>query len=613
MKAARREPTPSWPELVSLADGRLDFVQCDHLASLLARSFPQPPVDLTTRPVRLAVLGSSTTAHLTGALRVAGLRRGLWIRTWEAGYGQYRQALLDGGELAEFAPTAVLLALDARHLTAGLSPGADRAAADAAFESALSGIVECWHAARKMGALVLHQTVLPVIPAVLGENEDRMPGSRAALLARLNAALPAAAREHGAHLVSVHVHAGLDGLDDWHDPALWFRAKQEISPAAAPMYGELVARSLAAAQGRVRKSLVLDLDNTLWGGVVGDDGVEGLELGQGSGEGEAFLAVQAYARDLSARGVVLAVCSKNDEDVARRAFDTHPDMVLKTSDIAAFVANWDDKASNLRRISAELNLGLDALVFLDDNPFERNLIRDLLPEVAVPELPDDPALFPGLLARAGYFEALELTQEDQARAVQYQNNLRRASTAAQATDLDAYLRSLEMRLSWRPFDEAGLLRIVQLVNKTNQFNLTTRRIDTADARRLMREPDVAALQFRLEDRFGDNGMIAVVIVRKDQEDARLETWLMSCRVLGRGVERAMLDVVASAARRLRCRRMVGEYIPSGRNEMVADLYPRLGFSQMQGQPARAGTWFEQALEDGRPAASGLDIVEDVAS
>ena len=615
IKAAEQEAAPTWSALMALADVRLDFLQTDRLARLLARAFPEPPVELASRPVRLAVLGSSTTAHLIGGLRVAGLRRGLWIETWEPDYGQYRQALLDGAELAAFAPTAVLLALDARHLTAGLAPGADRAAADAAFDTALGGIVECWQAARRLGALTLQQTALPVLPRVFGENEERLAGSRAALLGRLNEALPAAAREHGVHLVAAHVHALQDGLGDWCDPALWFRGKQEISPAAAPMFGELVARVLAAAQGRSRKALVLDLDNTLWGGVVGDDGVEGLELGQGSGEGEAFAAVQAYARDLSARGVVLAVCSKNDEAVARHAFDTHPEMVLKATDVAAFVANWDDKASNLRKIAEELKLGLDALVFLDDNPFERNLVREMLPEVAVPELPnDDPAFVPGLLARAGYFEALELTKEDQARAAQYQDNRLRASAQAQASDIGSYLSSLEMRLLWRPFDEAGLSRIVQLINKTNQFNLTTRRIDAEAARRLVREPGVAALQFRLQDRFGDNGMIAVVVARRRQDAARLETWLMSCRVLGRGVEQAILGVVAEAARSLGCRRLIGEYLPTERNGMVAELYPRLGFRRLGADEEPCGaSHFELGLDGWRPAPHAIEVVETASA
>ena len=548
-------------------------------------------------------------------MRVAGLRRGLWVDVWEAPYGQYRQALTsDAAAAIQFDPTAVLIALDAHHLTAGLDAAADQDQADRAFEAVMKEIVACWRATQdNLGAVVLQQSLLPVLSPLLGENEARLPGSRAALLARINAALPAAADEYGVHLISVHSRAAQDGVRSWHDPVLWLRAKQEISPSAAPVYGDLVARVLAAAQGRVFKALVMDLDNTLWGGVVGDDGMEGLELGQGSAEGEAFVAVQEYARRLSARGVVLAVCSKNDEAIALQAFQHHPEMVLKRSDVASFVANWDDKALNIRRIAGELNLGLDALVFLDDNPFERNLVRETLPDVAVPEIPNnDPALVPQMLADAGYFESLGLTLEDGERAAQYQANRARAS--AEASDLSNYLQSLNMRLIWRPFDEAGLPRIVQLVNKTNQFNLTTPRMSADETRRLMAEPDVVALQFRLVDRFGDNGMIGIVIARRQGDAARLEAWLMSCRVLGRGVEDAVLGVVAMTARDLGCRRLIGDYTATPKNAMVANLYPRLGFRAFEVEDSPTGcTRFELSLDGWSASPVHIDVVEAVPS
>src|SRR6185312_454811 len=299
-----------------------------------------------------------------------------------------------------------------------------------------------------------------------------------------------------------------DGLAAWHDPALWHRAKQEVHPSAAPGYGDLVARLLAAALGRSSKALVLDLDNTLWGGVIGDDGLEGIKLGQGSALGEAFVAFQRYARDLARRGVILAVCSKNDEANALEPFEKHPEMVLRREDIACFAANWTDKASNLREIAERLNIGLDAVVFADDNPFERNIVRRELPMIAVPELPEDPALFSRCLADAGYFEATSLTNEDFERTALYQTNAARESLLASTTDLDAYLRSLEMTLVYRPIDEPGMTRVVQLINKTNQFNLTTTRYTEGDIRSIQADERAIALQFRLVDKLGDNGMIA---------------------------------------------------------------------------------------------------------
>jgi FkbH-like protein len=363
---------------------------------------------------------------------------------------------------------------------------------------------------------------------------------------------------------------------------LWNHAKQETTPAAAPMYGELVGRLLAAKQGRSYKCLVLDLDNTVWGGVIGDDGLDGIVLGQGSPLGEAYVAFQDYARELTRRGVILAVCSKNDEANALEPFDKHPDMVLRRADIASFVANWSDKAANIRAIAEELNIGLDSLVFIDDNPFERNLVRQELPMVAVPEVSEDPTYFAQAIADAGYFEGLSVTEEDRERAGQYQGNKAREALKSSATDLPAYLRGLEMRLIWKRFDKLGLQRIVQLINKSNQFNLTTRRYTDEDVFAVMADPNAFGLQLRLLDRFGDNGVIAIVIGRlKSGGDLYIDTWLMSCRVLGRQVEPTTLNLIAQEARKLGARRLIGEYIPTKKNGMVKGHYVRLGFTVME--------------------------------
>jgi FkbH-like protein len=616
LKALDAEPDPAaaWAALVVLAETRLDFIRTARLDRSLQRRFGEtPPPALATRPVRLAVLGSSTLEHLLPAIRVAALRRGLWVRTHTGGYGQYRQELEDpGSALYAFAPDAVLFAFDAPHLLAAASASASAEAAGAIAEGALMQLRQCWQRAREaFRGHVLQQTLLPVFPALLGNNEHRLPGSRAGLVARLNAGLREAAEAAGIDLVALDQQVAADGLDRWHDPVLWHRGKQEVSPAAAPIYGELVARVLAARQGRSRKCLVLDLDNTLWGGVIGDDGLDGIALGQGSALGEAFVAVQHYARELARRGVILAVCSKNDEANALAPFDAHPDMVLKRGDVAAFVANWQDKATNLRTIAQQLNIGLDALVLLDDNPFERNLVREALPMVAVPEVPDDPALFAQCLADAGYFEGLAVTEEDRTRTGQYQANLARDALAAQATDLEGYLRRLELRLVVRPFDRLNLQRIVQLINKTNQFNLTTRRYTEDEVLAVMADPATFGLQFRLIDRFGDNGIIAIAIARAAADEARIDTWLMSCRVLGRGVERATLDVVAAAAQRRGLRRLIGEYRPTAKNGMVQDHYEKLGFAVVA-RAADGGASYALDLDRHRPAETFIHIEQSDA-
>ena len=599
---------PVWEDAVALATARLDAVQTNALDTTVRRSFTGPPGSLPDKPIRLALLGSSTTAHLHAGIRVAALRRRMWVDTYENEYGQYWQELADSQSgLHRFQPNAVVLALDAHHLASGVGAGSSEAEVEAALAAVCERIRTCWRLAQEaFRCTIIHQLAVPLHPPLLGGNEHRLPGSRATFVARVNAELRRLADAAGVAVLALDAQVARDGLLAWHNPELWHRAKQEVSPTAAPMYGELVMRLLAASRGRSYKALVMDLDNTLWGGVVGDDGVDGLVLGQGSALGEGFVHFQDYARELSRRGVILAVCSKNDEANALEPFDSHPEMVLKRSDIASFIANWRDKPANLRAIADDLNIGIDSLVFVDDNPFERELVRRELPMVAVPEISEDPATYAQTLADAGYFEALALTDEDRSRSVQYQNNRQRNELKASATDLESYLRGLEMRLLWRRFDKLGLNRTVQLINKTNQFNLTTRRYTEADVLGVMADARAFGVQLRLVDRFGDNGIIAIAIGRLlDDADVLLDTWLMSCRVLGRQVEPTTLNLVAAMAQRLGGRRLIGEYIPTAKNGMVKDHYPTLGFQPIDGSNStrrRATRWTWRTLCRATPSS-----------
>jgi FkbH-like protein len=647
LRALQADPATAWDNAVVLANARLNFVLTNALDETIRRILPTGPGSLPTKRVRLAVLGSATLTHLLPAIRTAGLRRGIWIDTYENDYAQYLQELTNpDSPLHEFKPTAILVALDAHHLTAGITAGMDAATAAAALTEMQDRIREVWRLAR--GAFrcpILQQTALPLHLPVLGNNEHRLPGSRAWFVTQLNAAVRTMAEQDSVDILAIDDRAARDGIAKWHDTALWHRSKQEVSPIAGPLYGDLVGRWLAAGQGRSFKCLVLDLDNTVWGGVIGDDGIDGIALGQGSPLGEAYTAFQDYARELSRRGVILAVCSKNDEANALEPFEKHPDMVLRRADIACFVANWSNKADNIRAIAQELNIGLDALVFIDDNPFERDLVRQELPMVAVPEVSDDPTGYPLALADAGYFEALAVTGEDRERTSQYQGNQARDALKAAVTDLPSYLRGLEMRLVWKRFDKIGLQRIVQLINKSNQFNLTTRRYTDEDVIAVMADRQAFGLQLRLLDRFGDNGIIAIVIGRlvanqapgaeapayaigaeapahaigaearahaiaaeARAKDLYIDTWLMSCRVLGRQVEPATLNLIAAEAARLGARRIAGEYIPTKKNAMVRDHYARLGFTVMQTSDA-GGNRNILDLAGFTPAETFIHLVE----
>ena len=580
-------------ELVALSNSRLSFLETLQLDAALARvpAGPQPGPGAVLEPVRLALLASGTVDHLLAGIRVGGLRRGLRIAAHAGGYGQYRQELLDPGGLAAFRPDAVLLALAARDFLGAVPLAASAEAADAAVAAAVADLRALWARARGLGggsgALVVQQTFLDLEPPLFGGLDAALPGAPARLVGRLNAALADAAAAEGVLLLDLARVAARDGLDAWHDQGRWLQAKMEITPQAGPMYGELVARLVAAARGKSKKCLVLDLDNTLWGGVIGDDGLAGIVLGQGSGVGEAHLGLQAYAKRLKERGIVLAVCSKNDPAIAEAAFD-HPEMLLERSDFAAFVANWTDKGTNLRAIAKALNLGLDSLVFVDDNPVERAQVRAALPEVAVPELPPDPAHYVRTLAEAGYFEAVAFTAEDRDRAGQYAANLERESLATAAGDMEAFLGQLAMTVEAGPVTALNLARVTQLVNKTNQFNTTTLRRTEAEVAALADDPRALTLQFRLLDKFGDNGIVSVMLLEpagSGGDALELVNWVMSCRVFGRQLEEEALNILAETARARAVSEIRARLVPTEKNGVIADLFPRLGFA-----PAGEGRW-----------------------
>jgi FkbH-like protein len=540
------------------------------------------------RRLRIAVLGNFTTKLLVPMLELACFRDGIAAEIYESEYGMLHQEVLDpASAMRRFAPEVVIVATTWRE--SGLP--SLQTDPDEALEALLAPYRAIWRVCREE----LHCPVLQHnfdVPAVEsgGHLSHGLAGGRARLLLRANLALLEASAP-GFVVVDVDGVAAELGKRQFDDPGLWYLAKQFPAPAAIPLLVDRYAAHLRAIVGLARKVLVLDLDNTLWGGVVGEDGVHGLKLGAHSPEGEAYAAIQRYALELKRRGVVLAVCSKNNDADAREPFEKHPEMVLRLDDIAAFRANWDDKATNLREIAQTLDLGLDSFVFLDDNPTERAWVRSQLPEVAVPEIGDDASQFLARLDRHRYFDAVWLTDEDRSRAEDYAANARRAELRGQVTDMEEFLRGLDMWATVGGFDAANLPRIAQLVNKTNQFNLTTRRYTEDQLRELAASDDAVGRWFRLRDRFSDNGLIGVVLGRLDRSAAELtiDLWLMSCRVLGRRMEEFMLSELVGAARSAGMKRLVGHYLPTQKNAMVRDLYGRMGFRLVEGDASEGPT------------------------
>ena len=594
------KPTDRLEGLAALAGHRLGFLETVQLDRALARLDVKEASGFQT--VRLAILSSSTVDHLPPAIWVAGLRRRLLIEVHSGSYGQYRQDLLDSDSaLHRFKPQAALFSLSAREAIAGVPLTASAAEVDAAIGRLIGELRSLWRKAREIGAAVIQQTFLDVSEPLFGGYERLVPGAPGAIVARLNDRLAEAAAEDKALLLDVARASQRDGIDAWFDVGRWLHGKLEIAPQAAPSYGDLAARILAAQRGLSKKCLVLDLDNTLWGGVIGDDGLDGIVLGEGSAAGEAHLALQHYAKQLKERGIVLAVCSKNDAKIAEAAFRDHPEMVLRRADIAAFQANWDDKAQNLKAIAARLNIGVDALVFVDDNPIERARIRQSLPMVAVPEMPDDPAHYVRCLADAGYFEAVAFTADDRSRAEQYSANAEREAMLGSAESMDEFLRGLNMTAVYGPFTAVDHARVVQLINKTNQFNTTTRRYAGEEVARIMDDPDSLTLQFRLLDRVGDNGLVSTMILRPtpaDDDVLEIENWVMSCRVFGRELEFEAMNVAVEAARERGVRALIADYIPTPKNDVISKLYPSLGFTEIDGAaPGNGATRWRLDLAD----------------
>lgn len=569
----------SGSDLRELAKYRIDEHQLRRLAKKL-QSLQDRNDDLTPLiPVSIGIISNATTKLIAPTLIATALRFGIALTVIEAEYNQIAQeAFSSQPSFKGHQISAILVAIDYHGLQLLATPG-DLASADRNVKDCLSLIKSVTESLQtKTGAQILLQNIAPPVELLLGSYEGRLPGTPSWLCSRINFELDRLVSDNF-FIVDIAGLATTLGLANWHDPTLWNIAKLPFNPTYTPIYADYICRILAARMGKSRRCLILDLDNTLWGGVIGDDGLEGILIGHGDATSEAHLNVQRTALDLRNRGIVLAVSSKNEDTIARQPFHEHPDMLLRANHIAVFQANWSDKASNIKAIAQTLSLGLESIVFLDDNPAERMQVRKELPEIAVPELPPDPALYARTLIAAGYFEAVTFSDEDRKRASYYQSNAERAQILSNSSDMDSYLKSLEMEITFAPFNAIGRSRIVQLISKSNQFNLTTKRYGELEIKNLEKNSAYFTRQIRLKDTFGDNGMISIIICKKDCATWEIDTWLMSCRVLGRRVEEAALIDIFNHAREAGANKLLGTFRPTPRNHIVKDHYRNLGFAK----------------------------------
>lgn len=547
------------------------------------------------REIEIGVVAPAFNVRLLGQFNTSWLKHCLVAASWasgnislvrEDGYDTVLQdvAALDPQDL----PTAlVLLPWNIRVLHDGGRTPAERVESEVAYWRAV------WRIAEEKGCSRLIQVGYDwVVPDARGFHLSGLPagdiGIIRALNDRLREELPA-----GGHFLPLEEISGVLGRTSFYDLRRYFWTKQPFSEKGLVRLAEHLFAALRATTVGSRKVLVLDLDNTLWGGVVGELGASGISLGE-TPDGEAFVSFQRYLKSLSARGILLAVCSKNNPDDAREPFLKNPNMVLGLDDFAAFEANWQSKPDNLRRLARTLRLTLDSFVFFDDSKAEQEQMRQALAEVAIVNTPADPADYVRALQDGLWFETAVITNEDEGRSAHYAAERQRSGEERISNSPEDYLRSLHMCADVRPVDDEDLPRVVQLLGKTNQFNLTTRRHAREKVRSIIGRRGSLAFTVRLKDRFGDYGVIAVVLAvpAPEGEDSdrtlMVDTFLMSCRVIGRTVEHFLMGHLLAEAARHGYQQLRGEYVPTAKNDVVRDFYPSMGFTTILSDCSKHG-------------------------
>ena len=555
----------------------MDRLSLKDLKRLTKHPSPKSPI------LRVALIGDTATQFLATAIRGFGVAKGYNIELFEAEYNQVYQQFMDpDSELYKHDAEFIVLFQSTHKLYEKHSLLSTQEQTTVADER-LRFVESVAELPQLQGKKLICMNYPEIEDAVFGSYANKVESSFSFQVRKLNFGLMELAQHHP-NLFICDI-AGLQnkfGRDFMFDANIYVSTEMVLSVDAVPYVAGRVMDIICACKGQFKKCLILDLDNTLWGGVIGDDGIEGIQLGHGLGIGKAFTEFQMWVKKLRQRGIIICVASKNDEDKAKEPFQKHPDMVLTLDDIAVFQANWETKVDNIRTIQRILNIGFDAMVFLDDNPFERNIVRENIPGITVPELPEDPGEYLEFLYGQNLFETASYSQADKDRTKQYQVEAKRVSLAKTFNNEADFLKSLNMVSTVSGFTTFNTPRVAQLSQRSNQFNLRTIRYTEADIEAMAADQNVIDLSFTLEDKFGDNGLIAVIIMkRQDAETLFVDTWFMSCRVLKRGMENFTLNTMVERAKLAGYKRIIGEYLPTPKNKMVEQHYPQLGFNPLE--------------------------------
>ncbi len=536
--------------------------------------------DGTTRiKKKIAVLGGSTTHDVIRILELFLLHYGIEPSFYESEYGQYWQdAMFDNPELAEFAPDLIYIHTTNRNIAEYPAVGDSREKTGQLIKDTYEHFRVMWEKLKETyGCVIIQNNFEFPYYRLLGNMDAVNSNGRVAFVNRLNALFAEyAAANENFYLQDIQYLSACYGLDKWGDSFYWHMYKYALCVPAIPTLSYNLANIIKSVYGKNKKAYVLDLDNTLWGGVVGDDGPENIEIGQETSMGQVYAEFQSYLKEQKQIGIMLNVSSKNEEENALAGL-SRPDSVLKPDDFMVIKANWEPKSKNVAEIAAELNIGTDSLVFVDDNPAEREIIRQNLPGVAVPEM-DKPEEYLKTLDRSGFFEVTGLSEDDTKRNEMYKANQERKKMQDNFADYGEYLKSLDMKAEIGAFVPLYMARIAQLTNKSNQFNLTTKRLSQADIEHMAEDSSYITLYGKLADKFGDNGVVSVVIGKIKEDALHIELWLMSCRVLKRDMEFAMMDRLTEECKKRGIARIYGYYYPTAKNKMVENFYGLQGFT-----------------------------------
>jgi FkbH-like protein len=533
------------------------------------------------KPIKVALLGDTATQFLVQALRGLGYDYGFDLQIWEADFNQVERQVYDpSSELYQFDPEIVIL-FQSSHKLLGkynkLKPDQHSSLASNELQSIENIFATLTNGSKRK---IIYYNYSEIDDAVFGNYANKTGSSFLFQLRKLNYELMGfAVNNTSFYLCDISSIQNRLGKANFFQSSVYINTEMVLSIESVPYVAARTIDLICALNGKVKKCVILDLDNTTWGGIIGDDGLENIQIGS-LGIGKAFSEFQYWIKKLKNRGIIVAVCSKNTESVAKEPFEKHPDMVLHLEDIAVFVANWENKVDNIRYIQSILNIGFDSMVFLDDNPFERNMVRENIPGITVPELPEDPADYLEYLYSLNLFETISYTHEDLERTKLYQVEAQRNITQKSFTNEDDFLKSLDMLSLVERFNKFNTPRVAQLSQRSNQFNLRTVRYAESDIEMISQSKDYFTFAYTLEDKWGDNGLICVIILKKeDDQTLFIDTWFMSCRVLKRGMENFVLNTIVELAAKNKYKYLKGEYLPTAKNEMVKNHYSDLGFKE----------------------------------